>query len=272
MKEALLKKRREWATHLYNFLCGIGGRYPTLRTSRIELMRFMETLHPLETQQGLIRLGAECDGGYLIPDDLDGIVACFSPGVSDCSDFELACAERGMPVFMADASVTSPATEHPLFSFEQKFVGPSSNCQTMTMDEWVSTSNAPVGGDLLLQMDIESAEYEVLFSISTALLSRFRIITIEFHRLGELWSLPYFKFVKRAFDRLLESHRCVHIHPNNRRGVSAMDGLAIPLLLEFTFYRKDRPVLQSHCTEFPHPLDRDNTERETLQLPRCWYR
>ena len=49
--------------------------------------------------------GPDGDGGYLVPDDLEGIVACFSPGVSNVAGFEKDCALKGMKVFMADASV-----------------------------------------------------------------------------------------------------------------------------------------------------------------------
>ena len=79
----------------------------TFRTSETDagaLRRMLTALHPQNTTTNLIRVGPSGDGGYLIPDDLDGLVACFSPGVSDISGFEVQCAERGMDVFMADAS------------------------------------------------------------------------------------------------------------------------------------------------------------------------
>src|SRR4051794_36195573 len=47
----------------------------------------IQALRPWITEHPLIRLGGEHDGGYLLPDDLDGIVACFSPGVSDEASF-----------------------------------------------------------------------------------------------------------------------------------------------------------------------------------------
>jgi len=45
-------------------------------------------LRPYTTDKELIRLGAEKDGGYLIPNDLAGIEACFSPGVGNEFNFE----------------------------------------------------------------------------------------------------------------------------------------------------------------------------------------
>jgi hypothetical protein len=42
------------------------------------------------TDVPLIRLGADGDGGYLVPDDLEDVAACFSPGVDDRASFESA--------------------------------------------------------------------------------------------------------------------------------------------------------------------------------------
>jgi hypothetical protein len=46
-------------------------------------------------------MGAKGDGGLLVPDDLKGIEACFSPGVNFVSEFEFDCLEKNIKVFMA---------------------------------------------------------------------------------------------------------------------------------------------------------------------------
>ena len=46
---------------------------------------------PVKTEHELIRIGGSKDGGYLVPNDLSGIQACFSPGVSDLADFKKIC-------------------------------------------------------------------------------------------------------------------------------------------------------------------------------------
>ncbi len=48
-----------------------------------------DVLRPFDVGHPLIRIGAFSDGGYLVPSDLQGIKACFSPGVSQQSSFEL---------------------------------------------------------------------------------------------------------------------------------------------------------------------------------------
>ena len=80
----------------------VANAYPVVATPRNDVESLIRRLHPRMTDKGLIRLGPAGDGGYLVPDDLDGIEACFSPGVGDLVGFERDCLARGMRVFMAD--------------------------------------------------------------------------------------------------------------------------------------------------------------------------
>ncbi len=104
------------------------------------------------------------------------------------------------------------------------------------------------------------------------LLKRFRIIVIEFHRLHHLWSAPFFRIAASVFAKILQTHACVHLHPNNCRSSICIQGLEIPRVMEFTFFRKDRFKYCDYAKIFPHPLDRDNTAHAPLVLPDCWYR
>lgn len=245
----------------------------TRRTDTDVLKAFIRKMHPVKSQDfELIRMGPDRDGGYLVPDDLEGIKACFSPGVSFKSKFELDCAERGMKIFLADASVDKPGEMHPSFSFEKKFVGSVSDDLFMTIDEWVEKSlPEDTTSDLMLQMDIEGAEWEVLHNVSEEVLERFRIIVIELHDLQQLWSLPFFSFASRALERVLKSHVCVHIHPNNCSGVMEKNGIGIAPVIEVTFLRRDRMGEMLATNTFPHKYDRDNVPRKVVVLPDSWY-
>lgn len=102
----------------------------------------------------------------MIPNDLVGISACFSPGVSSISDFEKDCANLGLKVFLADRSVDGPAIKDRPFHFTKKFIGSFSNEEFMRIDDWVLSCLPNNSGDLILQMDIESFEYETIISMS----------------------------------------------------------------------------------------------------------
>ncbi|RVY54365.1 FkbM family methyltransferase [Helicobacter pylori] len=175
---------------------------------------------------------------------------------------------------MADKSVNEPILNIPKenYSFIKKFIGCTDNEDFITLDTWVN--NSQVGeGDLMLQMDIEGGEYLALISASDALLNRFRIIALEIHCLKYLWDNNYFEIVQSALNKILKTHYCVHLHPNNCCAPHHHNGVSIVEVIECTFIRKDRVKhILGYRDEFPHPLDADNViENPTLILPRNWY-
>lgn len=88
--------------------------FPTRVTDESGVRSLVARLHPVAASADLIRLGPGGDGGYLVPDDLDGIVACYSPGVSAISGFERDCADRGMSSSGSRRSETFLATSEAL--------------------------------------------------------------------------------------------------------------------------------------------------------------
>ncbi|MEN2281293.1 FkbM family methyltransferase [Algoriphagus sp. SE2] len=260
---------------VFNLLVGIIEKQDKIvldKTEKQKLTDLISKLQPIRTDKELIRLGADSDGGYLVPNDLKGVEACFSPGVGEFSSFETDCYRHGMKIFMADNSVDSPNLDpkEVKFSFLKKFIGSKTDDQFITLDEWATQSSISDYSDLILQMDIEGFEYESLISISTSLLNRFRIIVVEFHDLDKLWNPEFFRFASIVFEKLLHNHYCVHLHPNNCYPVFKKDGIEIPPIMEFTFLRKDRVEEFSYSNSFPHALDVDNEVGNHVVLPRDW--
>jgi hypothetical protein len=263
------------ARDIYHRLQWLADYQPALLlpVSELPMMRrLIRRVQPRQTEHALIRVGPANDGGYLIPDDLDGIRSCFSPGVNNQIEFDLALARRGIRVHMADASVSAPDGMASNMTFEPMFLGAEDHGSVMTMESWVQKVQEEGDHDLMLQMDIEGCEYEVIASMSSALMSRFRIMAIEFHLLDNLWNPGFFRLVAPLFRKLATHHQCVHIHPNNCQGVVDRGGIQIPRIMEMTFLRKDR-IQQDlgPSTQFPHPLDADSSELPTLVLPPCWW-
>lgn len=124
---------------------------------------------------------------------------------------------------------------------------------------------------MILQMDIEGAEYEVIPNVSSALLRQFRILAIEFHYVQRLFDPFVFPLMAHSFEKLLQDFYVVHIHPNNGSPSVKHGDLDIPHLLEFTFLNKRRVKQVRPCVTFPHPKDVDNSSRGSLPLPQCWY-
>ena len=237
---------------IHSFLEIFGVRLKRMQ-SKEALESVIELLRPRPSQSTLIRLGPNNDGGYLVPNDLEEIKALFSPGVDQISMFEVHCAERGMAVHMADASVEGPAnTIKGEWTFEKKFLGSADEGIFINMDGWVNRK-CPGSTDLLLQMDIEGAEYDIIRSMSENLLQRFRYMLIEFHQLHQLWE-PNSSHQYEAFEKLYRTHTPVHIHPNNCCPIKTRHGIDVPNVLEVTYARKERVSADGEI-KLPHELD-----------------
>ena len=248
------------------------GYFASKRTPRAEMLGIIDLLRPVDAGPALVRIGAEGDGGYLLPDDLDGIAACFSPGVDRQATFENALAKRGIGSHLADRSVAAPPPGCSPSSFEPVFLGTFDGEGTTTLGSWVERHAPADTGDLLLQMDIEGAEYAVIDNAQRELLRRFRIIVVELHHLDAIGQPFVCRRIGEALAKLHLDFVPVHLHPNNYAGIVRIGGLPVPPLLEVTYLRRDRCLSARPRTDFPHPLDRDNVSRKRQAvLPREWY-
>ena len=62
--------------------------YPSERDVKELTNEFLTKIRPESQVKEFIRIGSDHDGCYLVPNDLESIKYCYSPGVSNNSDFE----------------------------------------------------------------------------------------------------------------------------------------------------------------------------------------
>ena len=240
-------------------------------TTKSALLAFLGRIKPINTQFELIRIGGQGDGGYLVPDDLDGIRTCFSPGVSDTANFELELAQAGINCYLADYSVEKSPIEHPNFDFKKKFIGTIKDEVFMTLEGWIIEKGTQEA-DSILQMDIEGAEYFAILTTPLSVIKKFRIIVIEFHDMNNLLDPKVFPYISATFDKLRQDFSVVHIHPNNASDAINFQGINLWPTMEFTFLRKDRIVTSTNRSDFPHKLDADNAPNKlTSILSQEWF-
>jgi hypothetical protein len=248
------------------------GVYFGRKIKDAELVDFLSRVRPVTTEHELVRIGEEGDGGYLLPNDFDGMTNCFSPGVSLEVHFEKDLANRGIKSFLADHSVDSLPIANPLFDFEKKFLGMDNDSTYMTLENWIEAKVGDDASDMILEMDIEGAEYDVIFDTPSETLNRFRIIVIEFHNLEALLDKYGYRLINLAFRKIQKDFEIVHIHPNSHSRRVNYKGYVIPSAMEFTFLRKDRISRREFTCTFPHKLDSNNISSDLeFSLPRCWY-
>jgi hypothetical protein len=119
-----------------------------------QVKELIKDLRPVKTKYDLIRIGGNNDGGYLLPNDLSGVSTCFSPGVDVTASFEIDLCKRGIGSHLADGSVDSAPSNFTPLSFTKKYLDGVNTDDYMTLEYWVKRE-APLTGDLILQMDIK---------------------------------------------------------------------------------------------------------------------
>jgi hypothetical protein len=230
----------------------------------------LEFLRPKPSPWDLLRLGGHTDGAYLVPDSLDGIAACLSPGVRNSKKFEDELAnEYGIRSHLLDFSSDLEKFSTPLIegmqTFTKKWLGAASDPTTVTLAEWIAEAEPEPSKDLMLQIDIEGAEWPILRDVDVEVLRRFRVIVIELHKLDDIFSNPalFQEKAAEALDKLRGVFTAIHAHPNNCCGSSPKlfgSGMRIPRTFELTMVRTDflETALKAGSPrhpELPHPLD-----------------
>ncbi len=234
------------------------ARHTESLVTQLELEDFLTSIRPVNTEHELIRVGADGDGGYLVPNLLMDIDFAFSPGVANTATFEEALIATDIACFLADYSVNFSPISGSKVDFEKKFIGRFDNEIFMTMDTWIRMKKVD-SNNLLLQMDIEGAEWDVFDSMSRETLLKFRILVVEFHSLHLLFFRLSFERIKRIFDLLLNDYYIVHYHPNNNDGLQEYLGIKVSPTAEITFLRKDSCNKISIRDKITHLLDSHNS-------------
>lgn len=253
-----------------------------------EIANALEFLIPKPSPFVLKRFGGNSDGAYLVPAKaLENVVACFSPGVRNSKRFEdELVAKVGIKSHLLDASSDPEMFETPLIAdfqtFEKKWLATESSSTETSLTDWVERREPCSADDLLLQMDIEGAEWPILSLTPAETLRRFSVIVLELHKLDEIFSDSnvFARRACKAFENLGDLFTTIHAHPNNCCGTSGSlfgSGIRVPRTLEVTLVRKDllkhsQGTLQLIDPELPHSLDvwRNVPGKPPIFLGREW--
>jgi Methyltransferase FkbM domain len=249
--------------HVMKFNIPVIVSLRALNASRISLL---ESLRPKDNGYSLLRLGSANDGGYLIPNDLAGIEYCFSPGCGDKWDFEKdLLAKFRIQSFILDSETSKPANLDPGIEFDIGWLGSRDSAKFITLESWIKKHFQNSPDQMILQMDIENAEWECLRSMKIETLNRFRILVIEFHSFDLLNHARFYNsFMEPVFHKLLNSFEVVHTHANNCCGLFDFLGYSLPRVLEVTFHNRSRSNQESGSStklkyrDIPNALDRPN--------------
>lgn len=212
-----------------------------------------------------VRIGGDGDGGYVMLDPGCGGIA-YSLGVSPHSPWDLEMAEHGFKVYQYDASIDEQPDAHPNLFFHKYFVsGVRNDGIYKTLDRIIAENGHQGETDIILQMDVEGAEWEVLRHIRRETMMRFKQIVFEFHDIGILANRY------SVLRKLRETHTPVHFHYNNNTPrCSYLPGPGFIYsegAVEVSCVRNDA-LLFSECGDyFPTPLDQRNGDKYLSDIP-----
>jgi hypothetical protein len=117
-----------------------------------------------------IRVGRDCDGGYVQVDDFSGVDAALSLGVSDDVSWDLDMARRNIRVHQFDHTIDKALVDDPIFSFHKLRVaaadGPDAICLDSMVERFLTGCDRAI-----LKSDIEGDEWPVLHAASVATLA-----------------------------------------------------------------------------------------------------
>lgn len=241
-------------------------------TSINDVKCFYRKLWPQESCYSvrLIRVGSDNDGGYLMPANFDDLNWCFSPGSAGRADFENDLHRLlGIKSFICDDWSEEPENNGSVAGFTNRLIdyGPRSS-KTMTMREWISLSLpiTPARGSLILQMDIEGGEYPFLLHEEPQTFEFFKYIIVELHYLHMLHKQKSYEAINAGLDKLLKTHKPVHIHPNDHTIYGSIDGHPVAHCIEVTFELAlpEAQYVPIKTDSLPHALDQPNIKANKL--------
>lgn len=205
----------------------------------------------------LSRIGSRNDGGYAMCTDVPKPDAALSIGINGFDDWGIQISKKyGITTHEYDC------TSH------KRPVCPSSDCSLKYNDICMRASNEPKGfqatqtlkemlqsahlessNTLLLQIDIEGAEWNVFKSVPPEELKQFTQVIVEFHSL----TTPHNPVHLEVAEKLIQHFTVVHTHGNNFAGQAHYGSYLIPNVLEVTYVRNDLVQKLGKCVSTAHP-------------------
>ena len=236
------------------------GRKPSAEVGQKALASCLLSLIRPATPVGFskVRIGNQHgDGGYVMVDDWRDVRGAISIGIGGDVSWDLAIAERGIDVYQYDHSVPSPPIRHPRFHFHSVGIGnPDSGHSGFRSLEQI-VGDIPPGGDLILKMDVEGAEWATLSSARSQVLERFSQIVIEVH--APLAGTAGDRMLNlQMLGKLRSTHQVVHVHANNYAAVDSFDGIRVPNVLEISYLRRTRTSFRTSRERLPSADDAPN--------------
>ncbi len=230
-----------------------------------ELFALLNLIRPWQMISDFkVRIGSNGDGGYVMPSSSLRSNTVVSIGIGNEVSFDNQLAEAGARVLQFDHTIEVPPSTRPGIEFHRMGWGSRDEYPLVSLASIVRMIDWQRATHSILKFDTEGAEWDCLAAADSTDLDRFEVLTGEFHSFDQLVNREYFDRAMAVFQKLVKTHRVIHMHANNAGGLVMVGGIPFPRLLELTFMRTRSASFHGHSSEpIPGPLDRPNVS----QLP-----
>lgn len=194
-------------------------------------------------------------GGYVLPDDMEGLSAVVSIGLGADVSFDRFFAERGLQVYQYDHAIDPLPQVHQNFHFRKMAWAAADSESTVSLAQMVVDHALGSSFDMVLKFNVGNAEWGALDSCTPDLLSQFRIVTAELHSLCLLEEPANLDLFVRRMALLTTQHTPVHLHADNGAPFRLLGGVPIPDVVRLTLLRNDRDRFVPSFDPIPGPLD-----------------
>lgn len=214
---------------------------------------------------GMIRIGAEHDGGYVMLDDFSDKNVAYSIGIASETSWDLAMARKGFQVYCFDHTIQSLPEEHENLHFIRLGLGGMTRMgeDLHTLGTMLDLNNHTRKNKMILKIDIEGAEWDFLQEVSSEMLNQFSQITMELHHLSDP---DYYEKIISGLKKINETHQAVWIHGNCIGGIWKYASVCMPELLEVTFANKEEYTFLPTDYQCPTELDYPNIGKTDICL------
>lgn len=215
------------------------------RQSMIEIFAFLKPSIINDLQPS--RIGKEGDGSYYLLPDFSDQDCVFSIGIGDEISFDNQLVHSVGRIIMIDHSIPEFIPQHSSMTMLHKKLSLIQNDQEINFSQLFGSYPSK---DYILKMDIEGDEWDILNSIDSKDLARFRQIVIEFHGLTKLKSSSLRLEVLKILKKIYYTHAVFFLHANNNGDFRVFGDLLIPDIIEVSFARRSDYKICDHLSSF----------------------
>lgn len=223
-----------------------------------EVFDILKLLTPYDINFSKLQFGNKRDGCYIIA-DIPNQSDVMSFGISNDVSFEKDMARQERTVYMFDHTIKEVPENHRLFKYYKKGIcaAGNSNEELSTLEEHIFN----VGGmrnKSILKMDVEGHEWGVFATTPDEVLAHFDQIVVELHWLDNLRDSVFRQTVGSALRNINTQFTLFHVHANNCREMSIVNGFIVADVIEVSYVRTNLVQRSPSRTVYPTSMNKAN--------------